>query len=84
MMHPLTIQHLMDIAHAPEHVGGENLVHHLGFLKAENVGDFLLQQLFDDVDARTDAVDVPGANGESFGHGFALEGRGGARKRQTE
>ena len=74
MVHFLAVQHLMDIAQTAEHIGGEGLVHHLGFLKAQYVRRFLGQELFDNVDARADAVDVPGCDGKSVGHGVALGG----------
>ena len=34
----------------------------LGFLKAEDIGRFLAQELLDDVDAGADAIDVPGSD----------------------
>ena len=42
MVHALAVQPLVDIAHPPEVVGGEDVVRRLGLLQAEDVDLLLL------------------------------------------
>jgi hypothetical protein len=68
MVHRLAVQDHMIIAEAPEHPFGKLFVAHFGFLQTQNIGRFLGQETLDDVEAGTDAVNIPADDFQTITH----------------
>jgi hypothetical protein len=68
VVHLLAVQHLMDVAQVPKCLCRKDIVQSLGFLKTEDVGRFLAEELLDDTDAEPDRIDVPGSDFQRVVH----------------
>ena len=59
VVHALAVDYDVAIAQPPERIDREILVDDLGFLKAQDIGLGLAQELLDDTDPEADRIDVP-------------------------
>ena len=68
VVHPLAVELPVDVAVTVEQVGRKDVVEHLGFLKAQDVGLLLGDQSLDERRARPHRVDVPRSDFQPFAH----------------
>jgi hypothetical protein len=59
VMHRLAMQGMVRKAQFVKWLCGENIIHHLGFLQAQNIGREFADEILHQIDAEADAVNIP-------------------------